>query len=74
MQGFDGYRLSLEKEKSYVLTKIQGQVTVQLNTRSCSLSGGVCFRSVVVTINGKTFNISLDPTHSAVSLGCHCYS
>ena len=67
LQGFDGYKLSMEKEKSYVLTKIQGQVMVQLNTKSCSLSVGVCFRSIVITMNGKIFDISLDPENSAVS-------
>ena len=68
MEGFDGYELSLEREKSYVLTKLQGRLTVQLNTRSCSLNVGVCFRSVVITMNGKLFDISIDPTSSGVSL------
>ena len=59
-QGFDGYKLNLETEKSYILTRLQQNVIVQLNTKDCSRNVGVCIRSILMTVNGKIINISME--------------
>ena len=65
-QGFDGYKLNLEKDKSYILTRLQQNVVVQLNTKACTRNVGVCFRSILITVNGKIFDISMEPGDSGV--------
>ena len=65
-QGFDGYKLNLEKDKSYVLTRVQQTAVVQLNTKACTGSLGVCFRSILITVNGKIIEISMEPEDSEV--------
>ena len=66
LEGFDGYRLNLERDKSYILTRLQQTVVVQLNTKACPRNVGVCFRSILVTLNGKVIDISIEPGDSEV--------
>ena len=66
MQGFDGYKLNLEKDKSYILTRLQQNVVVQLNTKACARNVGLCFRSILITVSGKIFDISIEPGVSGV--------
>ena len=66
MQGFDGYKLNLVKDKSYILTRLQQTLVVQLNTRACPSNVGVCFSSILITVNGKVIDISMEPGDSEV--------
>ena len=66
MQGFDGYKLNLVKDKSYILTRLQQTVVVQLNTKACTSNVGVCFSSILITVNGKVIDISMEPGDSGV--------
>ena len=65
-QGFDGYKLNLEKDKSYILSRVQQTVVVQLDTKACTRNVGVCFRSILITVNGTSIDISIEPGDSEV--------
>ena len=69
-QGFDGYKLNLEKDKSYILTRVQ-QAVVQLDTKACTRNVGVCFRSILITVNGTSIDISIEPGDSEVRCTSH---
>ena len=66
LQGFDGYKLNLERDKSYILTRLQQTLSVQLDTKACTRNAGVCFRSILITLNGKIIYISMEPGDSEV--------